>query len=79
MHDEMENGDMIDSDIANRGVEAQFKSGADLQEGISGRKSIDTSFENTSQDEIDAPRSGKYAPERVDEHHSSHNSSYGGY
>jgi len=72
MHDE--SGSMIDSDIANKGVEAQFKSGADLQEGVSGRKSIDTSFENTSQDRIDAPRSGEDAPTQVGEHTSSHGS-----
>ncbi len=72
MHDEMEIGGMIDSDISNKGVEAQFKSGADLQEGVSGRKSIDTSFENTSEDRIDAPRSGEDAPVRVSEHSSSH-------
>ena len=70
MHDDTEVGPMIDDDIMDKGVEARFKSGADLQEGISGRKSIDTSFENTSQDEIDARRRGKYAPTKV------HNSSY---
>lgn len=57
--------DMVDTDNMQYGIEAQFKSGASLEEGVSGRKSIDTSFENTSEDEIDSPRSGEYGPVQV--------------
>ena len=58
-------GAMVDDDNMNYGVEAQFDSGASLEEGLSGRKPIDTLFENTSEDEVDAPRSGEYAPVQV--------------
>lgn len=48
---------MVDEDNMEGGVEGRFKAGASLDEGVSGRKSIDTSFENTSQDIVDNPRS----------------------
>ena len=54
--------DMTDTDKNEGGVEAQFKAGADMKEGVSGRKSIDSSFENFSQDTVDTPRSGINAP-----------------
>ncbi len=57
--------DMVDEDNMNYGVEAQFDAGASMEEGVSGRKPIDTSFENTSEDTIDAPRSGERAPVQV--------------
>ena len=41
---------------------AQFAAGADLQEGISGKKSIDTLYENTSQDIVESPRSMTTSP-----------------
>ena len=48
-------------------VEAEFKEGADIKEGVSGRKSIDTSFENTAECEVQNPRSeqagDEYTPE----------------
>ena len=40
----------------------QFASNANLQEGISGRKGIDTLFENTSQDIVESPRSMTTSP-----------------
>ena len=43
-------------------VEAAFHANADLQEGVSGRKSIDTLFENFSQDIIESPRSASSSP-----------------
>ncbi len=58
---------MVDDDNMQYGVEATFKSGADLQEGISGKKSIDASFENTSETTIDSPRSGN-APVQVNKY-----------
>tara|TARA_Y100000310_G_C20251393_1_gene609266 strand:- start:51 stop:356 length:306 start_codon:yes stop_codon:yes gene_type:complete len=51
-------GAMVDDDNMN-GVEAQFSANASLEEGISGQKPIDTLFENTSEDDIDAPRSAR--------------------
>lgn len=58
--------DMEDEDKGQSGCEAKFKAGADKMEGISGRKSIDTSFENFSQDTVDTPRSGINAPVDLD-------------
>jgi len=48
--------DMIDEDNMH-GVESQFYSNSCIHCGVSGRKSIDTSYENFSQDIVDAPRS----------------------
>lgn len=50
--------EMIDDDNMMSGVEAQFKANSSLEEGVSGRKAIDTMYENTSQDYIDNPREG---------------------
>ena len=50
--------DMVDSDNMQYGVEAEFQAQASIDEGVSGRKSIDTSYENFSQDVVDTPRSG---------------------
>lgn len=36
---------------------SRFAAGADLQEGVSGRKMIDTSYENFSEDLVDRPKS----------------------
>jgi hypothetical protein len=36
---------------------ARFAAGADMAEGVSGRKKIDTTYENFSEDLVDAPRS----------------------
>lgn len=36
---------------------SQFASGQDMMEGVSGRKKIDTTFENFSQDIVENPRS----------------------
>ncbi len=47
---------MIDEDQGDS-VEAMFATGENLQEGVSGRKSIDTLYENTSQDIVEHPRS----------------------
>lgn len=41
---------------------AQFDAGASLNEGVSGRKSIDTLYENTSQDIVESPRSMSSPP-----------------
>jgi hypothetical protein len=49
--------EMVDTDQMDAGVEGIFNAGASTEEGISGRKSIDTTFENTSQDWVDNPRS----------------------
>jgi hypothetical protein len=50
--------DMIDEDNMH-GVESQFYSGASIEDGVGGKKPIDTSFENFSQDIVDAPRSAR--------------------
>ena len=50
--------DMIDDDNMH-GVESQFHSQASLEDGVSGRKGIDTLFENTSEAEIETPRSAR--------------------
>jgi len=49
---------MIDDDNC-CGVEEQFSEQASLMEGVSGRKSIDTLYDNTSQDKVNAPRSAR--------------------
>lgn len=38
-------------------TEIQFRASADLQEGCSGRRPIDTTFENTHADKVNRPRS----------------------
>lgn len=38
-------------------TEIQFRAQADLQEGCSGCRAIDTTFENTHQDVVNRPRS----------------------
>ena len=48
---------MVDTDNMDYGTEARFAAGASLQEGVSGAKSIDTEYENFSEDTVDAPRS----------------------
>ena len=48
---------------------SQFAAGADMMEGVSGRKKIDTTYENFSEDLVEAPRSGdseKPAPYPMD-------------
>jgi hypothetical protein len=49
--------EMIDTDNLQT-AEQQFKANANLKEGVSGRKTIDTMYENTSQAVIDNPREG---------------------
>lgn len=48
---------MVDEDNMADSVEARFVANACIEEGCSGRKSIDTLFENFSQDIVDVPRS----------------------
>jgi len=48
---------MIDEDQMESDVEAEFRAEGCIEEGCSGRKPIDTLFENTSQDIVDVPRS----------------------
>lgn len=50
--------DMIDDDNMH-GVESQFYDNACIYDGCSGKKPIDTRFENISQDIVDAPRSAR--------------------
>lgn len=52
---------MIDEDNG-MPAEAAFHANADLQEGVSGRKGIDTLFENISQDIVESPRSASNEP-----------------
>lgn len=47
---------MIDDDNM-QGVEAEFKSQSSLEDGVSGRKLIDTEFENFSEVDVQSPRS----------------------
>ena len=49
--------EMIDSDNMET-VEQGFKANASLAEGVSGRRTIDTMYENTSEGVIDNPREG---------------------
>jgi hypothetical protein len=48
---------MVDEDNMADGVEAQFTAQACIEDGCSGQKSIDTLYENFSQDIVDVPRS----------------------
>lgn len=48
---------MVDEDNMDFGVEAQFRAEACIEDGCSGQKSIDTLYENFSQDQVDVPRS----------------------
>ncbi len=52
---------MIDEDNG-EGVEGAFFAQADIEEGVSGRRSIVTLFENTTQDIVTEPRSMTNAP-----------------
>ena len=52
---------MVDEDNGKPCCEA-FAANASLSEGIAGRKSIDTLFENTSQDIVESPRSMSTSP-----------------
>ena len=52
---------MVDEDQGDS-VEAMFAEGESLQEGVAGRKSIDTTFENFSQDIVEHPRSMSNEP-----------------
>jgi hypothetical protein len=45
--------EMVDDDQS-----AAFNANADIQEGVSGRKGIDTLYENTSLDLVQNPREG---------------------
>jgi len=47
----------VDTDNMAGGVEERFYAGASLEEGVSGVKSIDTTYENFSEDLVDSPRS----------------------
>lgn len=49
--------EMVDEDNLQT-AEQRFKAGANLKEGVSGRKPIDTLYENTSDDVVDNPREG---------------------
>ena len=62
---------MIDTDNMQTGVEAIFNAGASLREGLSGKKSIDTEFENFSEDEVDSSRN-RTAPMQVNKHEFPH-------
>ncbi len=55
---------MVDEDKF-YGIIPNFEAGASLQDGVSGVKSIDTLYENTSQEYIEKPSSGEYAPVQV--------------
>lgn len=52
VHPEMIDGDNMQT------AEGRFKANANLQDGVSGQKGIDTLYENTSQDVVDNPREG---------------------
>ncbi len=49
--------EMIDEDNLDSDMEAEFNSQSSLEDGVSGRKSIYTMYENTSDMEIENPRS----------------------
>lgn len=53
--DALMHAEMIDADNV-MGFEGRFKSMACVEEGCSGRKPIDTLYENTSQDWVENPR-----------------------
>ena len=48
--------EMVDDDNMH-GVEADFHSQASMEEGVSGRKRIDTLYENYMEVDVEAPRS----------------------
>lgn len=50
--------EMIDDDNMH-GVESEFYQNASMTEGVSGRKKIDTLYENTSEADIASPRSAR--------------------
>jgi hypothetical protein len=52
----------IDRDNVLGGVEERFSSHASETEGVSGRKSIDTCYENTSVATVESPRSARGGP-----------------
>ena len=52
---------MFDEDQGDS-VEAQFASGKCITDGVSGKKKIDTLFENFEQTTVENPRSGIAAP-----------------
>lgn len=47
-------------------LESAFHAGESLTEGVSGKRRIDTTYENTSQDIVESPRSGENAPVPAD-------------
>lgn len=53
--------EMVDTDNM-MGFEGRFKSNACMYDGCSGRKPIDTMYENTSQDRVENPRSKTTEP-----------------
>lgn len=58
-----ENLGIVEPDYDNMrgGLCEEFRAGADIVDGVSGKKVIDTLYENTSQDMVDNPRSEQYA------------------
>jgi len=57
----------IDSDKVLGGFHAKFAAGEDIVEGVAGRKSIDTSYENWEGGEVEEPASlGSGQPTPVD-------------
>ena len=49
--------EMVDTDNG-EGFEGRFRANSCLTDGCSGKKPIDTLFENTSQDRVENPREG---------------------
>ena len=49
---------IVDPDFDMGSTEERFHSAGDLAEGVSGKLSMDTTFENTSEEEVQRPRSG---------------------
>jgi hypothetical protein len=49
--------EMVDADNV-MGFNGQFRANASIQDGVSGKKKIDTMYENTSVDYVDNPREG---------------------
>lgn len=47
----------VDTDQMDADCCTQFKAGSSMEQGVSGRKKIDTTYENYSEDMVDAPRS----------------------
>lgn len=52
-----------DCDCEEAITEENFRAAEDLQEGISGRRRIDSTYENDGHSMVNAPRSGKEFPE----------------